>query len=136
MGDLRATGDVVDGHEGDAEANVGANGYGAGKADLASAVVDAHRDARDPEHLRRELWAERQSEVTVSDRGTEWASCSTFDIDVNPLVIACCFGEFLDLFLGDLGVRGPAEVLADEGLHLIDAVDRARHVIEPGTLTM
>ena len=71
----------------------------------------------------------------MSDWATEWASRSALDIDVDPLVITGCFGEQLDLFLGDLGVRRPSEVLSDEGLHLVDALDHARHGNEPGTLT-
>jgi hypothetical protein len=55
------------------------------------------------------------------------ASRGAFDVDVDPVVVPGCFGELLDLLLGDFGARGPTEVFADEGLQLLEAIDHARH---------
>ncbi len=70
----------------------------------------------------------------MRDRTAERAGLGSFGVDVDPLVIARCIGEGVHLFLGDLDVRGVAEVLADERLEFIDSVDRAGHGPELGKL--
>ena len=70
----------------------------------------------------------------MGDRTAERAALGPLDVDVDPLVVAGRVGERVHLFLGDLDVRGVAEVLADEGFHLVDSVDGAGHGRELGKL--
>ena len=59
----------------------------------------------------------------MSDRSAEWASCRSFNIDVDPLVISSRLGEEIHLFLGDVDIRAVAEVFADQALEFVGAVD-------------
>ena len=114
--------------------NLAPTGTGDGKADLAGAIVDTHRDARNPEDLGGEHRAERQREIAVCDRAAERAGVCPFDVDVDPLMVAGRFGECVDLLLGDLHVWGVAEVLADQGLESVDSVRSCGHGDDVGRL--
>ena len=72
----------------------------------------------------------------MGDRAAKRPGRGACNVDVNPLVVAGCLGELLNLFLGDLRVGRPAKMLADEGLHFIDAVDDARHRTEVGRMVV
>ena len=109
----------------DAEPHVRPDRHRRREPDLVGAVVDAHREAGDLHDLRVQRRAERQRQVAVGDRAAERAGLGAFDVDVDPLVIAGGLGELVDLVLGDLDVRAVAEMLADQALELVGAVDRA-----------
>ena len=59
----------------------------------------------------------------MGDRAAERARLGPLDVDVDPLVVTRGLGEQVHLLLGDLRVRAVAEVLADEALQLVGAVD-------------
>ena len=61
----------------------------------------------------------------MGDRAAERSGVGLLDVDVDPLVVAGGVREQVDLILGDLDVRAVAEMLADETLELVGAVDGA-----------
>jgi hypothetical protein len=44
---------------------------------------------------------------------TERSTLGTLDIDMNPLKVACCFGELVHTFLADFNVFAVAKVFAN-----------------------
>ena len=85
--------------------------------------------AFDGEDLRAEDRQQREREVAVGDRRPVRAGRGTLGIDVDPLVVAGGVGERVHAFLRDLEPIAVAEVLADSGFDLGDALEYA-HVLD------
>src|SRR6516165_6209758 len=126
---LHAALDVLDTGDRHAHAQVGANGDGRGEADLVGAIVHAELRVVDADDLVEQHRCQRQREIPVRDGDAEGAGLGPLGVDVDPLVVVGGVGEEVDPLLCDGLPFGVAEVLADELVEGVDAVDDGLHAV-------
>src|SRR5688572_8078350 len=122
--DLRAARDVVDALKLHPHADLRAHRERCREAQLVEPVVDAERDALQREEVVGEARRERQRVVAVRDRAAERRLLRALLVDVDELVVAGDLGERVDVLLRHELPLADADLLADLGLQLVDAVDR------------
>ena len=108
------------------EPHAAARLHRARKAQPVEAVVDAPRNAREIERFGGKRRQHRQGQEAMRNRAADLA-VRAFDIDMDPLMVACRLGEAADLLLADEVPARTGERLACKARQLA-IVDYAHHV--------
>ena len=86
-----------------------------GEAHPVRAVIEPARALFDPIDRRRQPRHQRERQIAVGDRlAAGHLALGALDIDMDPLMIAGCFGEFVDDRLIDREPIADADLLADK----------------------